>query len=424
MLQKNYFCFGRIFFWIFVVIFLGNVLFGCAERKHSNPLDPLNPATKGRPIGLHVVSDHHKVFLNWPDIGLNSVKAVSIYRSIDSTANRKIATVPILKRSFVDSNTIYNTAYQYTYSIVADGYESPPSEPQTITPGPSFFWVSFGSIGEIFELTFDIQHTYKRISTNGFPAEIALAAKGKGLWIADRYLGQIYRISNSGKQLYELQGFGRITSIAFDTSASVLWVADSRNKRVVNVDTLGYGKFAVTGFEYPSRLAVNQKNGACWIVDSKQNVVVRSNRLGTKIKSIENLAAPKWVSFPGADGSVWVADSSRIVSVSDGGKLLKEIPGFKYAYRVSVDYKRGALFVLDQSYGWIGTELKKLDYSGLQEFSLRGFGFPKSMVVDSFDGSCIVADNYNYCVVKVSSEGKIVSKKQCQSSPWWIAIEE
>jgi len=407
-----------------LIWFSGLILAGCAERRHSNPLDPLNPATNGRPSGLRVVSDHHKVFLKWPAPTLNSIMGINIYRGTDSTAAEKIASLSLLKNAFVDSHTVYKTTYHYSYSLVANGYESPHSEPQTITPGPSFFWVSFSSMGQLLKLTFDIEHTYKRVTTSGFPAAIALAGQGKGLWVADDYLGEIYRISNSGQTLFSIRGFGRITSIAYDTSGSILWVADVKNKRVVAVDTLGYGKFAITGFEYPCQVTVNQKTGDCWIVDSRQNALVRSDRSGKELRTIQNLTAPKWVGLMETDGSVWVADSSRIVRVLDDGQIKNRIGGFSYAYRVAVDPKRDAIFVFDQSYGWLGTELVKLNTNGIKQFSLRGFGFPKHMVVDPFDGSCVVADTYNSRVVKISCEGKIIHEKQYESAPRWIAIEK
>ncbi|NOY78079.1 MAG: hypothetical protein GXO76_09450 [Calditrichaeota bacterium] len=407
-----------------LVWLLGWLMLGCAERKHANPLDPLNPVTKGKPTGLRVLSDHHKVFLTWPMPALNSLTGIHIYRGTDSTAVEKIASVPLQKKTFVDSHTVYKTTYYYSYSLVADGYESPRSEPQAITPGPSFFWVSFNSTGQLFKLTFDIEHTYKGVTTGGFPAAIALAGQGRGVWVADDYLGEVYRISDSGQTLFSIRGFGRISSIACDTTGSLLWVADLRNKRVVVVDTLGYGKFAITGFEYPCQVMVNQSTGDCWIVDSKQKTLVRSDRSGKELRTVQSLAAPKWVSLVETDGSVWVADSSRVVRVLKDGEIKNRIDGFSYAYRVAVDSKRNAVFVFDQSYGWLGTELVKLSPNGTRQFSLRGFGFPKHMVVDPFDGSCVVADTYNSRVVKVSPEGKIRQEKRYQSAPGWIAIEK
>ncbi len=407
-----------------LAVFLISSLWGCAERKHSNPLDPLNPETNGKPPRLHVVSDHHKVFLDWPVLALNSITGIRIYRSTDSSAVAKIASLPPLKKTFVDSHTVYNTTYDYSYSLVADGYESPPSEPQSITPGPSFFWVSLASIGQIIKLTFDVEHTYKRVTGSGFPAVMAFAGHGKGFWVADDYLGEIYRITNSGQLLFSVSGFGRITSIDCDTSRQVLWIADSRNKRVVAVDTFGYGKFAITGLEYPRQVRVNQKNGDCWIVDSGQNVLVQSDRSGTILRKIRNLTSPKWVSRTQIDGSIWAADSSSIVHISEEGTIESEISGFNDAYQVAVDPVRNTLFVLDQSYGWLGTELKKMGTDGTGGFSLRGFGFPKKIVVDPFDGSCVMADTYNYRVVKISTKGKITHEMKLEAAPLWITIEK
>ncbi|GBD95023.1 virginiamycin B lyase [bacterium BMS3Abin05] len=416
--------FIKIEFWTMAVLLAAFVQFQCAERQHSNPLDPLNPVTEGKPSGLRVVSDHHKVLLDWPAIGIHSITGYAIYRRADSSAVRKIAALPALKRAFTDTQTTYGTRYHYSYAVIAGNYESPLSDPVAITPGPSFFWVSYGSIGEILKLTFDIEHTYKTVDGLAYPSTMALDKMSRGIWAADEYLGQINRISGSGEIRQRIDGFGRITSIAVDTVAERIWIADSRNKRVVNLDETGNALFAVSGLENPARLAVDQKRGSCWIVDTAQKIVLQTNRSGGALHTIKSLLNPKWVSIPGKDGSVWVADSSRVVRISLEGKILSTVTGFKYAYRVAPDFKRNVVWVLDQSYGWVGTELIKADENGRRLVQLKGFGFPKNMVIDSFDGSCVVADTYNLRVVKVSSNGEISNEWKYGASPWWVAIEK
>ena len=410
---------GGFFFLIGLTLFVN-----CADREHANPLDPLNPQTHGQPPRPSAVSDHHKVILTWPATNLNPVTGFAVYRGEDSTKMVKIATLPAGRTGFVDSNTVYGTRYSYAYTILSNDFESLHSPAETITPGPAFFWVSYRSSGQILKLTFDIQHPYIWMSGFAFPSVSVVVASGKGLWVADEYLGELSRISSTGKYLYKIQGFGRIPSFQLDRIRGRLWVADPRNKRVVNLDTTGVGQFAVRDLVYPKQVLVNPANGGCWILDSGRKQILFADPDGNAATFTSELLSPKWMALDSEKDGLWVADSSRIVHFDLTGHKTKAISSFKFAYFLAVDPVRQSIWVLDQSYLWFGTEVVRLSADGKVIFKKRGFEAPRNLVVDPFDGSAVVADTYNVRLVKLSAQGKELGVWETDAAPWWVSLEE
>ncbi len=397
---------------------------GCADREHANPLDPLNPKTHGQPPRLTAVSDHHKVFLTWPKTQLTSISGFAVYRWTDSSKVKKMATLPAEQTSVVDSQTAYGTRYFYAYSILAFNYESLRSSAESITPGPAFFWVSYRSSGQILKLTFDIQHPYNWMSGFAFPSQIVVAAPGKGVWMADQYLGELTRLSENGEFLFRIRGFGRISSFQLDRHRGVLWVADAKNRQVVHLDTTGRGDFAIRQLGYPKQVLVNEESGGCWILDSEKKQILFADPVGHLATLPTHFQAPRWMALDAEEDGIWVADSSRIVHVNLSGLETRSFSLFKNAYFVAVDMARARLWILDQSYLWFGTEVVVLKTNGETVFRKRGFEAPHNLVVDPFDGSAVIADTYNVRLVKMSSNGEELAIWETDAAPWWVSLEE
>ena len=68
------------FTFVFILIVLMYGIWGCSRRSRSNPLDPLNSETYGRPTGLIAGSDKHQVTLQWDRLILDRLEGFNIYR--------------------------------------------------------------------------------------------------------------------------------------------------------------------------------------------------------------------------------------------------------------------------------------------------------------------------------------------------------
>jgi len=157
------------------------------------------------------------------------------------------------------------------------------------------------------------------------------------------------------------------------------WVANKYS--VVRLDANGDEIARVTGFSNGYCVSVNATDGACWVADYSSGEVVKlsadvpdgydvSVDTGSHI-TVHGFDSPLSVSVNSADGSCWVADyyGDRMV------KLSADVPA---GYDVSVD---------------TGSHI-----------AVRGFGSPRSVSVDSADGSCWAADYHGDKMVKLSAD--------------------
>ena len=69
-----------------IALFIAILTFGgwgCSNRERLNPLDPRNPDTLGRPTGLRVTSNRHRVTLSWEFVEHANVLGISVWRRIE-----------------------------------------------------------------------------------------------------------------------------------------------------------------------------------------------------------------------------------------------------------------------------------------------------------------------------------------------------
>lgn len=409
------------------------LLIGCSERKRFNPLDPLNPETKGRPVGLKVISEYRNVTLSWKKISLEDLQGYNIYRKDSQSENfRKIAIAHPDSARYIDRLLIYNVTYFYQISAATPSWESPKSEVVSITPGPSFNWVVDTWSDQVIKLTFDGLHVLSR--TRGFyrPTTISAGRFQEGaVWVTDFYNSRLVKVSKKGEQEIVYSGvsgieFNDISCIAVNENNGDLWIADQGNRRVVMIDTSGGGIIS-QGHPGPVSLSVNNLTGECWVADVKSKTVAK---IVPKVGSIPDVFGgfenPVYLSVNPREGTCWVADSTRVFKLlSDGTPAIPAINGFVHAAFVSVNSLTGECWVLDKRPGKNNSVLVKLGNGG--ERLLDGVGAftsPNAIAVNPFDGSCLVSDTGNRRIVRISTDGEVLSELSGFYWPWGVAITQ
>jgi len=411
---------------VFRKVSIGLIIFasvwGCAERQRLNPLDPLNPRTKGRITGLWVVSEYRRVKLGWDAIYVKDFLGYNILRRSAGEAYQVIARVAPDSSSFVDTNVEYGVTYFYRVSAVTAYMESPPSDSVVITPGPSFHWVSYGDEGRVTKLTSDARHVLYQTYGLGFPFAIGVDVAGRGVWVVDYFLGYVHRLSAQGKLLFSVGGFRKPRDVAVDTIHHEVWIADTGNQRIVKVDSSGRGIFQVVGFRNPVAVDVHQASGTCWVADPRLGAVVSISRDGSLIQNFTNFLAPRDLSVYQKDGSLWVADSLQVVRMSPSGVFLSISSHFEQVVRLAVDQQRGDSWLIERTRGDEGDRIHRLAADGSRVLAVSHFSNPQSLSVDRFDGSCLVADTRNYRVVKLSADGQVMAEWKNGGRPWWVQV--
>ncbi|RKY80445.1 hypothetical protein DRQ12_01100 [candidate division KSB1 bacterium] len=415
----------NVFHFVFDTIFLFSISWGCAERQRANPLDPRNPETHGKPTGLQVCSDYKGVTLKWQRLNFEALVGYNIYRKSGYEKNfKKIAVVHPDSNTYFDRDIQYEVRYRYCISYQLKEYESSVSDEVSIVPGPSFIWVVFKNCGQVAKLTHDSSHRVFQVGGMGFPSIIAVDKIDNGVWVSDPYWRLIYRLDKEGTITKQISDVGWSVALAVDTIRNVLWVADAENHKIQRIDTNGIILQQITDFEYPSCLALDMRSGACWVTDSSLKKVTKLTSQGA-VEQVVFLSAPPYaISVYQKDGSCWIADSCEVTQISAAGVVLQYLKGFNCATRISVDQETGSCWVLDFGTDGYDAKLVRLSPQGEKLFQVEGLAYPQSIAVDMTDQTCVVADTYNYRVVKISREGELVGEWNTNCTPWGVAIEQ
>jgi len=408
---------------VFFFLAAGAVLLGCADRRHLNPLDPKNPDTGGKPAGLEVYSVGHLVYLSWSRIHVDGFQGMRIYRRQTNGGKwEAIAFVQPDTTAYVDT-VAYGIPYGYALQAVTNDYESPLSDEETILAGPSVVWVTSPGGGMLAELSFDAAHRIFLRQDLIYPNGLAPAESGKGVWITDYYTSELMRVSAAGKILRRFLNVFNPLAVDYDTTRHRLWVALHSRNVVMLMDTTGRKLAEAQGFSYPVRVSVDQQSGVCWVADVRARRVVRLDAQSLRTQQSVVLFRPEDAAADPATGTCWVADSSRVVQIGAGGEIKKKIAPFLYALRVAVDPARQNIWVLDYQIGQNRSVLYRFKPDGSQELAYRDLAGAFSIAVDPYDGSCLVADTWNYRVLKIGRSGQVLGQWRSPSPPKEVRVQ-
>jgi DNA-binding beta-propeller fold protein YncE len=326
--------------------------------------------------------------------------------------------------SFKDEGVEYQATHEYYLTALGDGYESKPSESQRIQPGPTFNWTVNNSSNQVVKLTHDVQHQIFRVSGFFTLVDIEPNPTTGEVWVLERlsrFVGNAIRVSPSGRVLNPLVPFDAPVDAAIHLDSNSIWVADLEGGLVAKLDSLGGRLASIETFEAPVSVAVDQRDGACWVADVNSQRVGKIDDRGTSLQfSPVVFASPQSLVVNSTDGSVWVADSSRVIKLTETGKLeLELLQQFSHAYQISVNPKNGEVWVID-----IGrSTVSKFSENGERIFEVGGFSEPEDLDVNLFDDSCIIADTENDRLVKLHTNGTVVSEFPNAGFPRVVGVQ-
>lgn len=404
--------------WALAVLLFANLLAGgCADRQRSNPLDPKNPETGGRPQIIRAYSEEQVVVLKWQRPDVNGYRGMRIYRKKANEAEFEPVDMTADTTTIFRDQVEYGNVYYYTIQAVTREYESPFSDPVRLRPGPSKIWVALSAAGKVAKLSPDAAH---EVFTRGnfiYPNSLAPAGYRRGVFVTDYYTSEVLRVEEDGTLSHRIYNIYNPWDIDVDYQRARIWVSERFEGEILYMDFNGQVLAKVEGLVRPSFLAVDQKNGFCWALDEGNGRVLRIDPAHFSVEVYDQLLAPRALWVQAANGACWIADSSRVLHLSSQGKLLHEIDGFEDAVRITVDDKNGDLWVVD--FRRTANRSVLIHYSPSLEKGVEVDRFPRivALDVDEYDGACVVADAWNYAVAKVDRKGNILGEWQTPGMP-------
>jgi hypothetical protein len=389
---------------------------GCDYRSRSNPFDPANEITKGKPTGLTISSRMDTVQLTWADLNYKNLDACAIYRS-DSldAAPVQVGTVLAPGREFLDTGLTYEKMYAYRISALADNFESQLSDPVTITPGPTFTWILEYATGAIIKLSHDCLHSVFQTNYNGYPEKIAVDPVAGTAWVSDEFLNRIYHINPNGRLLQVLEKFNRILDIEIDPRTGGLWLVDGQHARVVKLNSNGETVFSYSNLARPTCLAVEMQSGNCWLVDAGAGKIFRIEPNGNMQKKVEfPFLGVSAIGVHETSGTLWLADSLRLLRVQD--QQVEAVAALRLL-ELAVDPSDGSC--------WVGARngISKFSHDGALKFTRDGDFYDPVLAVNPFNHACLIADKFLARLTQISGDGAETKIFSTLSYPSAVAVE-
>lgn len=414
---------------LFLFLIIGLLLANCSDRDRSNPLDPKNPETEGRPVGVRIYSEFNRIYLNWNVIRLNNLAGYNIYRktALDTAFIHRARCEPE-SWEYIDYDVKYETQYTYQITAVGEDFESPPSDSVSIVPGPTIIWATDADNQRIIKISHDGIHTIRNSSVVGFPWDIELTGRGDSYWYSDLFYGNIYRVQDSELDRYVSNtGYPDPVDIEFDYRRNVLWGANENGSIIrispVMVDSMQ--EIEDVEIISPASVSVSDVDGDCWVADPGSEQVYRIDASGQLIKVLqEKFNNPTDIVYNDGDHTVWVADSSRVLHLSFEGDYFDEIAfSFVNATKLSVNPESGDIWVIDHGAQVGDAKILRFDAQRNLMTEVTGFTAPLNLTVNLYDNGCIVVDSGAGKIVRLTADGEIIGESDGYYYPYGLAIE-
>lgn len=363
----------------------GLALAACSDRDHTNPFDPANPKTGGRPANMRAVAGDGYVTLGWDDMGIEDLAGFEVLRRTEGGDFASLTPAGLARgaREYTDRAVEAHTEYGYVLAVSVNGQDEPllgAEEPAS--PGPAYPWVADLTSGRAWLVSPDARDLVRSVFVSAQISDMAVVRETGDVWAAD-YAGNV---------LVHLGPSGERKEQPLVAPPGVAAVAVSADGSLVFAGSFDTG--AVRGY--------GPGHAQAWEDDST-------------FTGIEDLA------WSESDGSLWVADSGGRVARLDGatGRLLSLRTGFDRPFALAV-FPGGAWLVE------AGTSdaVHKLDATGDTVLAVwRGLVAPAD-VVDDPEGGCWVADLSGGRVVRLDEDlTSIVASVEGLSSPRAVRLD-
>lgn len=417
--------------WGAAVVWLAGVaacLTGCEERQRLNPLDPLNPVTRGRPTGVRVVSEMHDITVSWEPIAVEGMVGYRLHRRIAGEGLfQLVSEVSADSCLFRDHRRPFGVVHEYCVSALAGDYESPCSAPVSITPGPTFCWVVSSYDGSVVRLTHDRRHELLRYKSMAYPWIVEADPVTGSAWVVDAIYGSVTEVTASGSERVRLGWFRQPSDIALDPRRRHLWITEqaSTDSAVVHKFTTdGTLIFTRAGLVSPSRLAIDTKTGSCFVADTRAQKVLRVAGNGQLSQVAEKLVWPTGLACDPQSGQLWIADATQVLRLSLRTGTLAQAEGpFVRAYVAAANDSTGECWVVDLGPLAGQAQVVRLTSDGRRVASYGPFVQPYGVTVNIYDGCCIVADTGADKLVEIAPDGTMQPLPIQVARPWDTVVE-
>ncbi|MBD3334894.1 MAG: hypothetical protein GF355_05210 [Candidatus Eisenbacteria bacterium] len=387
---------------------------GCDSRDHTNPLDPGNPETGGRPEVLTALAGDGAVELHWETFAYEDLVTQTLRRSWGGDSSMVVAAglgpgAVTWRDTDVRNGTRYTYQLAWSFSGSATPVDLPPAAAR---PGPAVIWATDALSGGVLRFTPDGQALLYRIGAGRHTLDLTVDPDSGIVWAADFGREEIISYHPARDELL-IRPVTGVSTVSYDPVSDLLWagsyfsesvsIHEPAGLRVGHHGGLGLvedveavpggGAYAaargagVWRFEadlqadpqlvlerqWPVAVAYDSVAAGVWILDRGNNELVFLPDGGEARTALAGLAEPVDLAADG-EGRCWVVDGAGSAQrVAPGGGVdLTLTPPHRPA-GVAVDPGRREIWLTSSGVGavWL------YDHAGRELFNWRGGAGPR-----------------------------------------------
>jgi DNA-binding beta-propeller fold protein YncE len=398
---------------------------GCGRRERTNPFDPANPGTGGRPSGFAALAGDGTVTLRWNAASAPELLGYQLERAVGADTGFTVVTgvLPPTTTSFRQFALLNGVDHRFRlYFVFQKGRGSLPAE-DVATPGPLVPWVTDYGAGTLVQLTADGRRIAESLTlvAGGTPTGIGVDSPAGNVWVCDPTSGSVsvYRPQRQSFAVYR-SGFETPGAVAVDSATHNAWIGDEGFDLVQHVTPLGSPAGpSIQPVDAPIGLALDRETGALWICERAGHRVRRVDPGGGGWAT--GVIAPSRVAVDSVTHDGWVSSFTRatVVVLSGGGARLDSVSGFDGPVGIAVDSRRGRVWVCDPN----ANQVIALRRNLTEEFRVSGLGGAREVAVDPATGEAWVTLALDGAVARLSPAGAVLRVVRGLVEPYAIALD-
>ena len=377
---------------------------GCSTRERSNPLDPHNANTGGKPVGFVAQAENAQILLTWSAASSPQGLQFRLYRQVEGEPAFTPLTevLPGTTTAYLDLGLINGVTYRYQlYFVVGQDVSGAPAE-DAATPSPVIPWVVDIDRASLIRLTADGREI--AVEEGGFagPTDCKVDRSTHLVWVADPGSGRVFIYNPALAAGISVRGLGDPSFVAVDPGLGTAWISVVQGDEVVHLLSNGFfgAPPSLGPLDAPLGLDVDPKNHDVWICERRGNSVRHYTQSGTPV-STTFLSTPSRVAVDSLSGDAWVTsfETRQVFHLNVIGAPIDTIASFQGPVGVAIDELRGRIWVADPVAG----QVVALRRNGTEEFRVSNLPGARELAVEDLSGEAWVV--MNATIARISSTG-------------------
>ena len=446
-----------------LLVALAALAAGCSERPRSNPFDPANPATGGRPAGFQALAGDGRVTLRWQPASSAGLLGYQAMRSLSSTTGFTPISAVLAPSvtSFSDVGLLNGADHYYRlYFVFSSGLGSLYAS-DVATPGPVTPWVGDDGPPVLYRLSNDGRHVVDYVpgAVTQSVADIDVDRGTGAVWSADPVQGMVTIYQPTTGLSTPVRGLAQPVAIAVDSidhtawvgedvrGGSVdhfgpdgnlaappslgvfespiglaidpndrsVWVCERTGSRVRHLDRSA-GPLSTSYVINPSRVAVDSVTRDAWVTSFTHGLIVHLSPGGVRTDSITAITGPVGIVVDGPRGSIWVTDplAGTVTALTSGGAIKSRVSGLAGAYDIALDPRTGEVWVAAQD----AAAVVRISPAGVPLRVLGGFAAPDAIALDTGSGAVVAPAGARRAPPDLAQ--RTITTRAASARPAWV----